>query len=225
MKNSLRKAIGGILLFVSFGLVVYVGFGIKQGGRFDSISIIITGVEIGLPLILGTVLLVVGIANKTKKKQIVSFMEYVVFTTYILFLLAILFLGGRGDIHYESMRQYYRDYVNLIPFRTILDYINHFTNHTMNKDTIIFNLIGNFIIFMPFGVLLPCMFKKFRTRRVFILSIALILCGVELLQLLTTTGSLDIDDFILNMSGTCFAFAIMRNGKVISLCERMYLRK
>lgn len=223
MRNNLFKVIGGMLLLVSFGLIAYVGLGIIQGGSFHGTSIITTGVVIGIPMILGTVFLLVGVSTTAKKKQIVSYIEYVVFATYILVLLAILFLGGREYMNYESMGQIFEDNVNLIPFRTIIDYIKSFINNTINKDTIILNLLGNLMLFMPMGVLLPCMFKIFRTWRVFIVYMVLILCGVEIIQLLTATGSLDIDDFILNMSGACLIFAIMRKDKVITLCQIMYL--
>lgn len=223
MRNKFFKIIGGILLAVSFCLVAYVGLGIIQGGSFSGTSIIRTGVIIGIPFIIGTVLLLQGISITTKKKKLVSYLEHIVFAIYIVILLYILFLGGRGYTQYDNIGQFLKYNINLVPFRTISEYCKSFINNTINRDIIIRNIFGNFILFMPMAVILSCIIKKFRTWRVFGLYMVIILCSVEVVQLLTKTGSLDIDDFILNMSGACLAFAIMKKEKIRVLCKRIYL--
>lgn len=68
------------------------------------------------------------------------------------------------------------------------------------------NTLGNVIIFIPFGFLLPLLFKQINNvkmaSKIFIKFILLI----ESLQLLTFTGVFDIDDIMLNMLGALIGY-------------------
>jgi glycopeptide antibiotics resistance protein len=46
-----------------------------------------------------------------------------------------------------------------------------------------------------------------------------VICGVEIIQFLTFTGSLDIDDLILNLTGACGAFLLMKTKPLKKLYE------
>ncbi len=94
--------------------------------------------------------------------------------------------------------------INTIPFASVkkIYYSNKSTTYKFK------NIAGNIIGFMPLGFLLP--FLAFR-RFGFILSIitvCLISCGFEYIQLYTGCGVFDIDDIILNsLGGTIGALA------------------
>ncbi|WP_400245110.1 VanZ family protein [Niallia sp. JL1B1071] len=74
--------------------------------------------------------------------------------------------------------------------------------------------LGNILLFIPFGLLLPFLYKK-RLRAFVILGLA-ILCSlsIEIIQFFFTVDrAADIDDFILNIFGAMvgyFLFLIMR---------------
>ena len=70
------------------------------------------------------------------------------------------------------------------------------------------NLIGNILLFIPFGILLPMASrwsnKWYRTLLVgFFMSLA-----VELVQLITARGYFDYDDIVLNCAGALTGFWI-----------------
>ncbi|MFF2889288.1 VanZ family protein [Paenibacillus sp. NPDC057967] len=68
--------------------------------------------------------------------------------------------------------------------------------------------LGNFVAFIPFGIVIPllfrCRFIRFIT--LFILSITI----VEIIQMLSRLGSFDIDDIIINTLGAAVGFGAQR---------------
>ncbi|MDD4295586.1 MAG: VanZ family protein [Ruminiclostridium sp.] len=93
---------------------------------------------------------------------------------------------------------------NLTPFSTIKHFIQI---DKFNTETWIINLIGNIGVFVPFGILIPLVF---RTRLLKTLIIALLgLFILETTQLITTKGSFDVDGFILNISGVIVGYVIL----------------
>jgi glycopeptide antibiotics resistance protein len=92
--------------------------------------------------------------------------------------------------------------MNFIPFATIADYFA-----TENTGISLRNLVGNVIIFIPLGILLPILIQRFRK----IIVILLVSFGfsllVETIQLLfSMLGSFDVDDLILNTSGALIGY-------------------
>ena len=91
--------------------------------------------------------------------------------------------------------------VNLLPFRTILLYINAYKMHSLPLKNIFLNIVGNMMLFMPYGYFVYVLFKKFRSFIPYTLLFLLLICGVEVIQYIANVGTADIDDVILNMSG------------------------
>ena len=98
--------------------------------------------------------------------------------------------------------------INLIPFRTVGGYIRKIigaSNIHLNRHAII-NLAGNVVMFVPLGFFLPSVGKKRHTfHRTMLISLCAIV-SVEVLQLVTLLGSMDIDDLILNMAGAALGY-------------------
>lgn len=94
---------------------------------------------------------------------------------------------------------------NLIPFNEISRTIYVLSDHDL------INLVGNIVIFMPFGVFLGILSnKKLSLTGAFLLALGLSLC-LESAQVLFAIGSFDVDDLILNSSGGllgCMAFKL-----------------
>lgn len=63
------------------------------------------------------------------------------------------------------------------------------------------NLIGNVLLFVPFGIFLPVLFGKMRLFFPFFLVALLSVIAVEACQLVTGLGACDVDDVLLNMTG------------------------
>lgn len=117
---------------------------------------------------------------------------------YTLFLLYLMFFGfGRS--------QYDINIVRLIPmFSTV-----GFVKQTILWKTIIINIFGNILIFVPFGFL-GIVFPKLNQFWSLILDFLFAIIIVESLQYFTRLGVFDIDDVILNTVGVAIGFWIYR---------------
>lgn len=142
---------------------------------------------------------------------------------YCFTLLIILFLSSRGNWSNLTLIEYIRRFSNFVPFKTIRWFVQGINNHSMNLDIPIKNIFGNLLIFLPMGLYLPCIFKKFRTLGHFFIGIFIILVFGEVLQLLLRRGSFDIDDMILNVIGATIGFIIWKNGYIQKLLNKLYL--
>ena len=96
----------------------------------------------------------------------------------------------------------YRDQLkmNLRPFETIRLFWGLLSHPGFWKDAVV-NLLGNVVMFIPLGFLLPRAFSVLDSFWKTILLTAAIITLIELLQLFTLLGSCDLDDLILNILG------------------------
>ena len=117
---------------------------------------------------------------------------------YTIFLLYLMFLGFGREQHEANI-------VRLLPLvSTIL-----FVQNTTSWESIIINLLGNIIMFIPFGFLgwLNGKYFSFKKLIVDFLSVLII---VEALQYLTRLGVFDIDDLALNSLGVWIGFQMRK---------------
>ncbi|GGG57486.1 hypothetical protein GCM10007332_19030 [Epilithonimonas arachidiradicis] len=99
--------------------------------------------------------------------------------------------------------QYDINIVRMIPmFSTV-----GFVEHTILWKTIIINIFGNIVMFIPFGFL-GIVFPKLNNFRILILDFLFAIIAVESLQYFTRLGVFDIDDIILNTIGMATGFWI-----------------
>ena len=90
--------------------------------------------------------------------------------------------------------------INLIPFVNLL-------NYEIYKEMLI-NVIGNTTMFIPLGIVWPCVFKKLDTHaKVIAAGVGFSLC-IEILQLPFFDRVTDIDDLILNSVGFAVGYGI-----------------
>lgn len=134
----------------------------------------------------------------SKHKKSIRILCRILFWIYIAVLVYFLFFSemlGRGGT--ERTFCY-----NLIPFKEISRFLTY--RSQLGFPAVFLNLAGNILIFMPFGFLLPTMRRRLRGFfRVLLLGFELSLT-VECVQLLTKTGSFDVDDLFLNTIGCLF---------------------
>lgn len=72
------------------------------------------------------------------------------------------------------------------------------------------NIIGNIIPFIPFGLLIPLNFKKMNNFLRFFIASSLFIIGIEFFQFITLLGYCDIQDYILNIIGCSFGYALYK---------------
>jgi glycopeptide antibiotics resistance protein len=106
---------------------------------------------------------------------------------------------GRGS-GYEEHR------CNLQPFREIERFIVY--RDQMTRTSVMLNLFGNVLAFIPFGMLLRWARNKNTTLlHAFVYSL-LFTVVIEICQYITKLGVLDVDDIILNTLGGVIGYAI-----------------
>ena len=140
---------------------------------------------------------------------------WLLFGAYCIALFLILFVINRFNIGDEPYWEQVKMSINLVPFRTIygsLYSIIHRTIPYLIPHDII-SLLGNFALFIPFGLFIPRLFERYRRFVKFILLAFAILISFETFQVLTLRGSFDVDDIILNLAGAVIGFFIARIAK------------
>ncbi len=95
---------------------------------------------------------------------------------------------------------------NLIPFKVLFEtYIEVFKNDNINYFLI--NFLGNIIMFIPFGVVIPILWKL-SNKQVVLIGFCISFL-IEFCQLFLTRGT-DVDDLFLNTLGVYFGICIFK---------------
>ncbi len=122
-----------------------------------------------------------------------------------LFALLIVYLLVLFRITVFRSRSYPIDFsVNLSLFTDLVA-----TYHENGIWMVIYLVVGNIVWFMPFGFLLPMIWKKLRAYNTIPLGFCLSLI-IEMSQLLTGKGMFEIDDLVLNTAGCAFGYLIYK---------------
>ena len=90
--------------------------------------------------------------------------------------------------------------MNLIPFVNLLDYDS--------KSDLLINIIGNFAMFIPSGILLPLIYKNVNTLKRVVFTGAAISLVIEVIQLPFAVRASDVDDLILNTAGCLVGYGL-----------------
>lgn len=102
--------------------------------------------------------------------------------------------------------------INLVPFRTIRECLEN-----KGLDRFLINIMGNIIMFVPWGFSLPFLWKKFRSLpKMAVMSLMLPLC-IETAQIFVGR-TVDVDDVILNFLGGFLGAWIYMQGKGYLRC-------
>lgn len=106
---------------------------------------------------------------------------WALFLYYLAILSVLLFFGGLFQLD-----RVWGGSVNLEPFHTIRNYVRFYRN--TGSPVSIMNLLGNAVIMVPLGVLLPLLFRSMCHFWTCLPLCALTAVGVEWLQWVTATG-------------------------------------
>ncbi len=150
---------------------------------------------------------------------------YIFFILYLILLITLTLFDsswGRNGFAIKDFKVYIKQSVNLVPFKTIINYIKEF-NSMYSTRQIMFNLMGNICAFMPMALFLPLLFKKQSRFKNFIITMIIIILGIESLQLITTSGRFDIDDLILNLFGAVIMYLLLNIKSVNDLINNVFL--
>ncbi|MBQ8496817.1 MAG: VanZ family protein [Clostridia bacterium] len=154
------------------------------------------------------------------RKKVIRILVWTAFVFYCFALVYVLFLNARSHRYQgESVWDYIRFSVNLIPFKTIGDYISKAVSDAYFVTLAVRNVGGNLILFLPMGIFLPTLFPQMRGLWKTILCIFLMVLSAEIIQLFLRLGIFDIDDFILNITGAFLGYLIFK------VFQKIYCKK
>ena len=117
-----------------------------------------------------------------------------VFLTYLVCVLFLTLMPQAGSAQGEAK-------ANLIPFFSVIYAVN--SGHT----TAMYLIILNIILFVPMGVLLPCVFKKAEPFWVTALLSLGATLTIEMIQIFLPGRAFDIDDVLFNAIGAVLGYA------------------
>lgn len=155
-------------------------------------------------------------------KKCVRPILWVCFSIYCFVLVYVLILNRVASTHI-SYNQYFRLYTNFIPFKTIIEYLQRYCDGYRNLSVI--NLLGNFLLFMPMGMILPCTFQKLDRFWKVTLTVLCMILAVEIVQGILRVGSVDIDDVLFNIIGAMLGYCIIRIPFIFNLLKKINLIK
>lgn len=141
-----------------------------------------------------------------RKSHLYNIMR-ILFVIYICFLVYILFLKSTATWKLSSFNDYLLGTVNLIPLYTIVGYISKVHLTLVPLHIALVNIVGNFLLFVPFAFFVHY-FRRIPIKKYTVLLLP-ILISIELLQLITRTGSCDIDDILLEYAGSVLIYYLM----------------
>lgn len=147
---------------------------------------------------------------------------WTIFLIYCFVLVYVLFLS-RGTRDGFTFAEYMRRFTNFIPFKTIIEYVQRYIDGYRNLSVL--NLLGNFVLFMPMGVLLPCVIRKLDRFWKVTLTVFGMVVMVEIVQGILRVGSVDIDDVIFNVVGAMIGYGLIRLPFIYNFLKKINLVK
>ena len=183
-------------------------------------------IVIGMPLGFAMALYAGASGDAAKNRLMVQTTLIVLFGFYLLALAGTLFVSRIHPETFRADRAAYmariEDMVNVVPLRTVRRYLD-----TLKRGVIplisFANLVGNVLLFMPMGFFLPCLFPKMRSFWRFPLLMLAMLVAVELLQFFLCCGTCDVDDVLLNFTGTLITFLFVMLPPIQTLLTHLHL--
>jgi len=123
-----------------------------------------------------------------------------IFIAYACLLLYFVVLKINGSTERIKIIKQSRDAgfwnYNVYPLRTITPYLEDIT-----YTYAYMNILGNIIPFVPLGIFIPIIFKRYRNLKKALVIFIICTIGIESLQFITMLGFFDVDDILLNMIG------------------------
>ncbi|HAM63361.1 MAG: hypothetical protein A2Y20_02430 [Firmicutes bacterium GWF2_51_9] len=134
---------------------------------------------------------------------------YTVYIAYLLFYanrtidLSWITQGG-----FDVLVQRMKDNVNLELFATINNYFYKYSIGAISFRRVWVNVFGNLAVFALYGLFFPLIYPKMRNRFRFYRFWIVTLVLVEVVQYVTMSGSLDVDDLFLNLLGLVIVYEL-----------------
>ena len=218
--NKKVNLVSSIIMYVIAGLVLLFYFGIGFMGQMTEVSrLVLLGVS-SLFLYIGGFLLSKYLDNNKPMKINL----YIFFGLYLILLITLTLFDSlwlRNGFNFSGFDNI-QDRINLVPFKTIMNFVKEFDS-MYSTSQIMLNLFGNVCAFMPMALFLLLLFKRQNKAFQFVITLILMILGIEFLQLITGSGRFDIDDLILNLFGAVLVYLLFKIKSVKALIHNIFL--
>ena len=218
--NKKVNLVSSIIMYVIAGLVLLFYFGIGFIAQMTEVSrLVLLGVS-SLFLYIGGFLLSKYLGNNKPMKINL----YIFFGLYLILLITLTLFDSlwlRNGFNFSGFDNI-QDRINLVPFKTIMTFVKEFDS-MYSTSQIMLNLFGNVCAFMPMALFLPLLFKRQNKAFQFVITLTLMILGIEFLQLITGSGRFDIDDLILNLFGAVLVYLLFKIKSVNALIHNIFL--
>lgn len=185
---------------------------------------------LGYMLVALPIYMIVRIIFVKMRKQPVKKSHEVLLALFVLYLVGLASQtiiprwnmgvdGLTGEFYFDVYLYNNLTTVNVIPFRTIMNYF-HANDYVSNWDSVsLVNLLGNVFVFSPIGIFIPMLWKRMSSI-VKITFIGLgVTCFIEAFQYFIGRST-DIDDIILNTIGVVIGYGVFLVWKVFVTNEK-----
>ena len=218
--NKKVNLVSSIIMYVIAGLVLLFYFGIGFIAQMTEVSRLVLLGASSLFLYIGGVLLSKYLDNNKPMKINL----YIFFGLYLILLITLTLFDSlwlRNGFNFSGFDNI-QDRINLVPFKTIMTFVKEFDS-MYSTSQIMLNLFGNVCAFMPMALFLPLLFKRQNKAFQFVITLTLMILGIEFLQLITGSGRFDIDDLILNLFGAVLVYLLFKIKSVNALIHNIFL--
>lgn len=133
---------------------------------------------------------------------------------YLFFLIYVLFLRNIGKDYPGSYIEYLGAMSNFIPLKSLYIFL---TTPVMSWSVVVLfmvNSIGNVMLFVPWGFLLPIYSRVFRSLKNLIGMSFIVILLIELFQLFFMLGIFDIEDIFMDILGIVLGFLCYEKFKI-----------
>ena len=225
-RATASKTIGILLLALASCVMLWQLVSIYLFGMRHVLHGLLLVFGVCVPLFLG-VFLLTRTMEVPQRRRMVRVALFTLFVFYCAALFGALIVSRVDYANFERAQADYRQnfdrMTNFNPLETIRLYLNAIKYDYIGMEIPLSNLAGNALLIMPMAVFLPCLFRPMRNLWLFLLTVMLVFAAVEALQLLLACGSCDVDDVLLNLTGTLIVFGILKIPALQRLLRRLYL--
>ena len=218
--NKKVNLVSSIIMYVIAGLVLLFYFGIGFIAQMTEVSRLVLLGASSLFLYIGGGLLSKYLDNNKPMKINL----YIFFGLYLILLITLTLFDSlwlRNGFNFSGFDNI-QDRINLVPFKTIMTFVKEFDS-MYSTSQIMLNLFGNVCAFMPMALFLLLLFKRQNKVFQFVITLILMILGIEFLQLITGSGRFDIDDLILNLFGAVLVYLLFKIKSVKALIHNIFL--
>lgn len=196
--GKVKKSLPSIMtiLFFTFSLLlflIYLGYEYYLKIEINYFIRLIMIVMVSLFVYIGSYMYNHYCVKKEEdKRKVIKLSQWIIFIYYIILLCNMVVFT-----RHTTVNSY-----NLIPFQTMIDFIKNGSTYS-----IIINILGNLLVFMPLEYFLIELFHVIKRWQNFTLSFTIILL-IEVIQYIFKVGVFDIDDLILCTLGMILFYLI-----------------